>query len=200
MIRFFRSRQREEEDDASLLARFQQSGDAADLSLLYGRYVELIYSQALYYLKEVTSAEDACMEIFEQLLKKLPSQEVHNFRPWLQTVVRNHCLMELRKNKRDPIAHSEDLFMHSATWPHLIAEDTEQQQQEERLAALEQCVAALPAEQKQCIQLFYLQEGYTYLRVAEELSIELGKVRSFIQNGRRNLRICLAHRYSNLLE
>ncbi len=195
MLRFFKSRG-QAEDDATLLARFQRVRTAAALSPLFERHVDLIYGQALHYLGEAAKAEDACMDIFEHLLRKLPEQGVQNFRPWLQTVVRNHCLMQLRKEKRAPTQQSTELLVHSGVLAHLIAEPLAEE--DPRLAALQACIAALPAEQKQCVRLFYLTEGQTYLSIAEQLSLELGKVRSFIQNGRRNLRICIEKRMEKI--
>ena len=40
------------------------------------------------------------------------------------------------------------------------------------------------------IELFYLQ-GKTYKDIASQHNMQIGKVRSFIQNGRRNLKICM---------
>lgn len=195
MLRFFKSRE-QAAADATLLARFQELPSAAALSPLFERYVELIYGQALHYLKDAAKAEDACIDIFEHLLRKLPEQDIQNFRPWLQTVVRNHCLMQLRREKREPSQQSEELLVHSGALAHLLAGGLPEE--DPRLEALKACIAALPTEQKQCVRLFYLTEGQTYLSIAEQLSLDLGKVRSFIQNGRRNLRICIEKRIKTI--
>lgn len=189
MLRFLRSSRSSEQNDATLLARFQRTQNPADLTPLFERHLELIYGQCLNYLGTPSRAEDGVMEIFEHLLKKIPGQDIGNFRNWLQSVVRNFCLMQLRKEKRDPIQNSGDLIMQSESFQHLITETTEEA--EDKTAALARCMAALPEQQRICIRQFYLEKGNTYKSIAEQLQLEVGRVRSFIQNGRRNLKICL---------
>lgn len=187
MLRFLRSPRPSKVDDATLLARFQQSGQAEDLTPLFERHLELIYGQCLHYLGS-DRAEDGVMDVFEHLHKKLPGQEIGNFRNWLQSVVRNHCLMQLRKGKHDPLQNSEALLMQSESFEHLLEEENKMPDQS---AALARCLAALPDAQRDCIKRFYLQEGNTYKSIAQQLQLEVGRVRSYIQNGRRNLRLCL---------
>ena len=55
---------------------------------------------------------------------------------------------------------------------------------------MENCIEQLPDDQKQAIVLFYLKEK-CYKEIAEETNTDINKVRSFIQNGRRNLKICM---------
>lgn len=197
MMRFLRPdayKQPSEVDDATLLARFQRSKKPADLTPLFNRHLELIYGQCLRYLKAPEKAEDATMDIFEHLIKKLPDQEVANFRNWLQSVVRNFCLMQLRKEKRNPLENSGELLVHSEPFEHPVDEFDENPTNINK--DLADCLAELAEQQRQCIQRFYLADGQTYKSIAETLKLEVGSVRSYIQNGRRNLRICLESKQS----
>ncbi|MBC6995809.1 sigma-70 family RNA polymerase sigma factor [Neolewinella lacunae] len=179
-----------EVSDAELLDRFQRSGEANDLLPLYERHAELIYAVALRYLGSPQRAEDAGMEIWALLLEKLPSHRVSNFRSWLHTTVRNHCLMQLRKEKRDPLQQTDDEFVQSDRLLHLsTANETEEPGEDTR--ALYHCLKKLKEEQRRCVQLFYLREGESYQSIAEALALNVGQVRSHLQNGRRNLKICL---------
>ncbi len=179
-----------EVSDTELLDRFQRSGGANDLLPLYERHAELIYALALRYLGSPQRAEDAGMEICALLLEKLPKHEVTNFRSWLHTTVRNHCLMQLRKEKRDPLQQTDDEFVQSDRLLHLsTANETEEQGEDTR--ALYHCLKKLKEEQRRCVQLFYLREGESYQSIAEALALNVGQVRSHLQNGRRNLKICL---------
>jgi RNA polymerase sigma-70 factor (ECF subfamily) len=175
--------------DQELLAAFRQSGRAEPLAELYDRYLELSYGLCLRYLRTPAAAEDATMEVFEALLRKVPQHEIHNFRSWLHTFVRNHCLMQLRSEGRSPLHNATDDFMQSEPAVHPEEEQPWEQRAETR-AALTDCIEALKAEQRRCIRLFYL-EGYRYKEVAEALQLDLGRVRSHIQNGRRNLKSCM---------
>lgn len=177
-----------EASDADLLARFQSSGGAEDLLPLYERHAELIYALCLRYLGTPQRAEDAGMEIWAVLMEKLPKHEISNFRSWLQTTVRNHCLMQLRREKRDPLQQSDSVFMQSDRLLHLKDESNHQN---EDTRPLYHCIKRLKEEQRRCVQLFYLSEGGSYQSIAEEMNLSVGTVRSHLQNGRRNLKICL---------
>lgn len=185
MFRFLRPRSTDLSDQ-ELLARFQQSGDSEWLGRLYSRYMELSYGLCLRYLKNDTLAEDAVLNIFESLLHKVPEHEIRNFRNWLYTFVRNHCLMQLRGSKSDMTVSLDSEFMQSEPFWHPLEEYSENG----HLQYLEDCFTQLSPQQKSCVRLFYY-EGKTYKEIAEMKCHEVGKIRSYIQNGRRKLRLCL---------
>lgn len=171
--------------DLELLARFKKSGDLNSLSALFLRYASLVYGVALKYLKDRDDAKDAVMQIFEKLTQILKEHEVGNFKSWLYVTTRNHCLMQLRSKK----TKSEFLqlnFMENDLVLHLKDEP----EMEQNLIKLERCVGELDGEQKQCVTLFFLQEK-CYKEITEHTGFDLGKVKSYIQNGKRNLKICM---------
>lgn len=180
--------------DADLLARFQRTGAGEDLLPLYQRHAGLIYALGLRYLGSPQRAEDAGMEIWAVLLDKLLKHEVSNFRSWLQTTVRNHCLMQLRREKRDPLRQSEGELMQSGRLLHL-QEESNHHHPDTR--PLHHCLKQLKAEQRRCVHLFYLREGESYQSIAEKLNLTVGRVRSHLQNGRRNLKLCLEAQKEN---
>lgn len=180
--------------DAELLARFQQSGKGEDLLPLYQRHASLIYALGLRYLGSPQRAEDAGMEVWAVLLEKLPRHEVSNFRSWLQTTVRNHCLMQLRREKRDPLRQSSGELMQSDRLLHLSDESNHHHPD---TRPLHHCLKQLKEEQRRCVHLFYLQEGESYQTIAEKLNLTVGRVRSHLQNGRRNLKLCLEAKKEN---
>lgn len=193
MLRLLRNKPapKKEVSDADLLARFQSSGGAEDLLPLYERHAELIYALCLRYLGSPQRAEDAGMEIWAVLIDKLPKHEIGNFRSWLQTTVRNHCLMQLRREKRDPLQQADGALMQSDRLLHL---KNEPGPQNEDTRPLYHCIKQLKEEQRRCVRLFYLREGESYQSIAEEMNLSVGTVRSHLQNGRRNLKICLEGR------
>ena len=79
----------------------------------------------------------------------------------------------------------EQQFVESEQEMHPI--DREEHSLEE---ALKECIEQLKAEQKQCIEMFYYQKQ-CYQEIAEQLGMNEKKVKSYLQNGKRNLKICL---------
>ncbi|GAB5555035.1 MAG: sigma-70 family RNA polymerase sigma factor [Saprospiraceae bacterium] len=176
-----------EQSDADLLAHYLEKGRMDALGQLFDRYLEMLYGVCLKYLKSPEAAEDAVMSIFEQLPPKLKKHKVKDFRPWVYVLAKNHCLMELRKKKIIvPVAPE---LMQSEEVVHPIFESPNDQK-EIQLQHLEHCMEELPPKQKFCVDLFYLQ-GLSYKEIAAQQTLAVGKVRSNIQNGRRNLKNCI---------
>ena len=179
----------QDQSDEELLVIFQNSGSLDVLGELYSRYMHLVYGVSLKYLGDRDDAQDAVMNIFEKLVTDLPRHEVQNFKSWLYVITKNHCLMEFRSrkiaDKRLEGLKIEQQFMESVDEMHPI--DREDSSIED---ALKECIEQLKAEQKQCIDLFYYQK-LCYQEIAEKLYMEEKKVKSYLQNGKRNLKICL---------
>lgn len=173
-------------DDQLLLKEYQTSGDLEVLGQLYGRYMHLVYGVCLKYLKDEEASKDAVMQIFEQLIGKLKIHQVSNFKSWLYMLARNYCLMELRSSNKHEVVHLEEGFMEKDVFVHLDIEDN----RENTLTVMEKCMEKLPPEQKDTIKLFYLEQK-CYRDVADITGYDLNKVKSYIQNGKRNLKICI---------
>ncbi len=178
-------------DDQLLIAAYRQSPDLKLVAQLYQRYLDLLYGVCLKYLGEPEIAKDAVMDIFEELAQKLLRHEVGNFRGWLYTLAKNHCLMKLRSSRRTKIQSFDPDHMQTAEDLHL-KDKIEQESQFQRLSA---CIETLPADQRTVIQLFYLQDK-CYKEIEAATGLEWNKVRSHIQNGRRNLKICMQRQES----
>lgn len=172
--------------DAMLLAEYQREQRIEVLAELYQRYMELVYGVCLKYLPDAELARDAVMNIFEELVKKLHRHQVDNFKGWLYALAKNHCLMHLRSTKNIKITELGTVFVQSEENLHLNGVH----EKEGQLQSMEYCMKTLPAEQKQCVELFYL-EGKSYNEIAASTGFDWKQVRSFIQNGRRNLKICM---------
>jgi RNA polymerase sigma factor (sigma-70 family) len=171
-----------------LLAKYKQGQNQNDLANLYMRYKGLVYGVCYKYLNDSDAANDAIMDIYQELVPKCLKHDIENFAPWLHTLARNHCLMKMRKSKN--IVSFEEDFMQNDNLLHLDDEMEKVQQKEAQLNGLEKCLGLLEDAQKQSVILFYLEEK-CYNEIAEITGLDWNKVRSFIQNGRRNLKICL---------
>jgi len=170
--------------DEVQLDNYRKTGDIAVLGKLFEQYVPLIYGVCLKYLKDEDNAKDAVMGIFEELIIKVKQHDIKQFRNWVYVLSRNYCLMQLRPGKRTDHVSLDEIMEFT---PLVHPEDTNR---EETMKALERCMEKLSPVQKQSIDLFYLKEK-CYKEIADITGFTLNEVKSYIQNGKRNLKICL---------
>ncbi len=173
--------------DEELLSQFKNSGKVDYFGELYNRYIPLIYGVCLKYLKDTDKSQDAVMQLFEDLLHKINNYEILVFKTWLHSVVRNHCLNILRKENKEIITDFSSNFMESDNILHLF---TEEHTDYELFDVLKNCIDKLPEHQKKSITLFFLEE-MSYADIVDKTGYALSKVKSYIQNGKRNLKICI---------
>jgi RNA polymerase sigma-70 factor (ECF subfamily) len=189
---FFKFSGKESSDsDGWLIDKFKSTGHLEYLGSLYEKYIHLVYGVCLKYLKDRETSRDATMQIFEKLIVEIPKREIKNFKPWLHVITKNHCLMHLRSEKNrlareDKALENDHIFMESSYELHLNNESL----LDRDLDALKNCIDQLKDEQKECIKLFYLDE-LCYQEIVDATRFELKKVKSYIQNGKRNLKICM---------
>lgn len=177
--------------EAELLDTFREKGSMACLGELYKRYSHLVYGVCLKYLKDRELAQDAVMEIWEKLSKELRTREVERFPPWLHVLSRNHCLMQLRSAKNKTTQAFSEITEHVVESALEVHPTDNTDELEEQLQAMESALEGLPEEQKKCVSLFFLKK-MSYQQIVVETGYELKKVKSYIQNGKRNLKIALA--------
>ncbi len=185
MIRF-KSDHIEASDD-SLIQLFKETDRIEYATDLYSKYIELVYGVCLKYFKNEDDSKDAVMDIYEKVISKLKTHDVDYFKSWLFILSKNHCLSELRKSKR--------VFEKEIDYKKINGEEPsflpfEGDMKEAQLVKMENCIQHLIDNQKQCITRFYLKKQ-SYKDIAEQLSMSWSRVRSLIQNGRRNLKICI---------
>jgi len=185
-LSFIRNISNSGDSDKELVLLYKKNGDLKVLGELYQRYMDLVYGVCLKYLKDPELAKDAVMQVFEELVVKLRKHEVDNFKSWLHTVAKNHCLMQLRTPKNLKTTEFKGDIMQSEEDVHLNGVMSK----EANFQKMEKCLETLPAEQKLCVEMFYLQNK-CYKEIAEQTGIDWNKIRSYIQNGRRNLKICM---------
>lgn len=172
--------------DEDLLFEFKRSGDQNALAELYLRYSDLLYGVCLKYLEDAEEAKDAVMNIYQELLRKVPQHEIQHFKSWVYVLAKNYCLMQLRSARKNITINLEQHTMQSDDFSHLDSVI----EKEEAFKRLEKCIEKLPGEQKSSIQLFYY-DNKCYNEIAETTGMDWNKIRSLIQNGRRNLKICM---------
>jgi RNA polymerase sigma factor (sigma-70 family) len=174
--------------DANLLERYRTDLDARWLGELFERYRHLVFGLSLKYLKDKEEAKDATNGVFEKLISADQLPEINVFEHWIYTVSKNYCLMKLRSDER-----------RRAHIAHLRAEGQEQDEltskeiREADLVQLEQAIGQLSEAQRLCITKFYLEEK-TYKEVSDETHYSMNEVKSYLQNGKRNLKLLLTKR------
>jgi RNA polymerase sigma factor (sigma-70 family) len=172
-------------EDKDLVAEYKLTGDQQIAAKLFTRYDFLVYGVCLKYLKNPEDATDVVQDIYLQVVKKLKTHNVEAFRPWLYVLSKNHCLDILRKKNRTDfqefnpnIVYSDQIFH-----PDEVHDDS-------MMVKLMNCLEGLPSDQKECVQQFYFDKK-SYKEISDESNKNLNQVRSHIQNGRRNLKICM---------
>lgn len=171
-----------------IIEAFREKDDQEALARLYKYYMPLVYGVCLKYLKDREAAQDMVMDVYEKLLDKLKHQEIQSFKSWLYVFTKNECLMALRSKKRQKEQHFEDF--QSAIMESELINHHESEILESDLKKLETCIEKLKNAQQVSIKLFYLEKK-CYQEVSEATGEELKKVKSNIQNGKRNLKICI---------
>lgn len=184
-------RQADRNPDLDLIRQYKETKDKAVLWQLYQRYYRMVFGNCFKILKHQQESEDAVMDIFIELCEKLLAHEVKNFSSWLYRVVYNHCIGKLRKTGKIKESDIDDEkfqeeFMEIPDYDHLLDESLS----EEELLKLG--LDQLDPKQKQCVELFYYKKK-SYREIEQITGYELKKVKSFIQNGKRNLKIFISN-------
>jgi RNA polymerase sigma-70 factor (ECF subfamily) len=185
-VSFLSSNKYQELADAELVFAYKQQQNTDALGAVYQRYMDLIYGVCIKYLKDRELAKDAVLNIYEELVHKLQKHEVDNFRSWLYTLAKNHCLMYLRSPKNKPTKEFVPEVMHLEENVHLNGE----LEDEANFDKLEKCMQTLVNEQQKTVKMFYYEQK-CYKEISDLTGFDVGMVRSYIQNGRRNLKICM---------
>ena len=174
--------------DEELVERYRNSHETVYIGELYQRYTLLVFGVCMKYFKNEMAAEDASMQIFEKLITELKKHHITSFKPWLHTVVKNHCMMLFRKDsaeekKKNQLRNEAGNIVENPEEIHL----QEAADKEFILQHLKESIDELKEEQRICIELFYLKES-SYAEISLITGFNQNEVKSYIQNGKRNLK------------
>jgi RNA polymerase sigma-70 factor (ECF subfamily) len=181
--------------DTGLLEKYYRDHDNSWLGILFQRYTLLLFGVCMKYLKNEEEAKDAVQQVFMKALTELGKYKVEYFKSWIYMVAKNHCLMKLRELPgKQTAALSEQL---SAVLPEEEADlKLNLLEKEHTLELLSVTLQELSPEQKHCVTLFYLEKR-SYQEIADQTGFSLMQVKSYIQNGKRNLKILLDKKLNN---
>lgn len=180
--------------DQELLEQFYGDHDNEWLGILLQRYTLLLLGVCMKYLKNEEEAKDSVQQVFLKVIQELHKYKVEYFKSWLYMVAKNHCLMKLREKQGKYTAEITDRL---AAQP---GEETDRQallQNDHTLELMADALKELNDEQRQCVTLFYLQKK-SYQQISDETGFSMLQVKSYIQNGKRNLKILIEKKLRNL--
>lgn len=176
--------------DEELLLQFKQSGNKDLFADLFKKHVSVVYGTCLFYLQDKALAQDATMQLFEKMLEDVQKHEVKNFKAWLSFVVRNYCISQIRKN----ITYQKNIRFYAAFEYEETSYETEEKirsvDDDKMLELMHSCLPKLKEKQRVCIELFYLKNK-SYLEIVQETNYSVNEVKSYIQNGKRNLKLLI---------
>ncbi len=178
--------------DLELLEQFYADHDNEWLGILLQRYTLLLLGVCMKYLKNEDEAKDSVQQVFLKVIQELHKYKVEYFKSWLYMVAKNHCLMRLREKQGKITAEINEKL---TAQPE---EETDRQllvSNDRTLAIMEEALKELNPEQRQCVTLFYLEKK-SYQEVSDATGYSLLQVKSYIQNGKRNLKIMIERKLS----
>jgi RNA polymerase sigma factor (sigma-70 family) len=177
--------------DQELLEYYYADKNQEWIGILLQRYTLLLLGVCMKYLKDETEARDCVQQIFLKVLTEAPKYKIDYFKSWLYMVAKNHCLMRLRDKGARAMKELTDQDI-------AVQENNKQEllQHEQTYELLEEAIGELNEEQRVCVNLFYLQKK-SYQQISEQTGYSLMQVKSYIQNGKRNLKIILERKLKN---
>ena len=177
-------------DDRTLLQHFYEDGNNEWLGILLQRYTPLLFGVCMKYLKNEEEAKDAVQQVFLKSIHELQKYKVDYFKSWIYMVAKNYCLMKLRDKGKYTTEINEKVM----AAPQEGTGINQLKEKDKKLDSLSLALKDLNKEQQLCITLFYLEKK-SYQQIADETGYSLMQVKSFIQNGKRNLKL-LMQKYS----
>lgn len=176
--------------DEELVSHFKATGDKNTFAELFKKHVKVVYGTCLFYLQDKAEAQDAAMQLFEKLMIEVKNRDISNFKGWLSFVVRNHCISIIRKNK----SHQKNIksyYEFEYEQPDLETEEKINSIEDEKLLQhMSESLPLLKDKQRICIELFYLKNK-SYQDIATETDFSINEIKSYIQNGKRNLKLLI---------
>ncbi|HNR17256.1 MAG TPA: sigma-70 family RNA polymerase sigma factor [Chitinophagaceae bacterium] len=173
--------------DQELLEQFYADHNNEWLGILLQRYTLLLLGVSMKYLKNEEEAKDSVQQIFLKVIQELQKYKVEYFKSWLYMVAKNHCLMKLREKQGKLTAEINDKL---AAKPEEETDRNAMLQNDHTLELMELSLKELNPEQQQCVTLFYLHKK-SYQEVSDETGYNMLQVKSYIQNGKRNLKLLI---------
>ncbi|MEY2917274.1 MAG: hypothetical protein RIS73_988 [Bacteroidota bacterium] len=179
-------------DDNELLKKFYADHNNEWLGILLQRYTLLLLGVCMKYLKNEEEAKDAVQQVFLKAINELHKYKVDYFKSWIYMVAKNHCLMKLRDKGKYTIEINDQLM---AT-PDEATDKNNYIEKDKALTNMAEALLQLNKEQQLCVTLFYLEKK-SYQEITAQTQFSILQVKSYIQNGKRNLKLLMEKKANN---
>ena len=166
--------------DSELLEEYKASKKQKYIAELFNRYAHLIYGACLKFENKKSSCKDVVIVVFEKLMHEAKTKEIKSLKSWLYIVTRNECFQNNNKLNKDNTKNSDAGYINSI-------EDSEREISD---ATVNSALKELKEEQRICIELFYIKKK-SYNEIVLATGYNLKNVKSYIQNGKRNLKLII---------
>jgi RNA polymerase sigma-70 factor (ECF subfamily) len=170
------------ESEAELVDRLRRHGDRAAFAALYASSRRVVFTVCLHFLRDAAWAEDACHDVFVHAWERRSTLRGDCFTAWVRAMAARHSLNLLRhrsvRRRLDPEVPSP------GSMPAVERAVAARQELEQAVEVL----GSLPPEQRRVFLLRHV-EGLGYEEIAEVTGYDAGRVRSTLQNARRNFRL-----------
>ena len=182
--------------DEALLREYRRTGEEKLIATLFNRYVHLVYGTCRQFLGSNEDARDTTMLVFERILHQAKKTEIQDFPRWLYSASKNLCISRLREAEKtarykedwEILEKSKPEFMENEGFLRLYHEGSnESTGKNQRLVA---ALSQLDKGQRTCIRLFFFDKK-SYKAIARQTGYSVQQVKSYLQNGKRNLRLLL---------
>lgn len=174
--------------DQELVVEYKKTSNKEFVGELYIRYTHLVFGMCIHYLKDKDYAKDTVVHIFEKLFVELKKREVENFKVWLTFVVRNYCISELRKLQTEQLRTNN---YKNEQQSNAISDEKNEDEKNIQFQKLAYALENINPFQKKCIELFYFK-NMSYAQIVELTGFSANEVKSYIQNGKRNLKLLMS--------
>lgn len=165
--------------------------DRRSFEQLYRATSAQLFGLILRIVKQQDIANEVLQESYVKIWNRASDYSVNKAAPmtWMGTIARNHAIDTLRRGNQQPDTVDEPVD--ELVW---LAEDNpgpeEQAHDQQRNAALYQCLNQLEGKQKQAMLMAYFQ-GLTHEELSAQLATPMGTVKSWIRRGLQRLKQCL---------
>ena len=179
--------------DTELLEKFYHDKNNQWLGILLQRYTMLLFGVCMKYLKNEDDAKDSVQQVFLKIIAELHKYRVDYFKSWIYMIAKNHCLMRLRDRQGKTAV---ELREQALAWEEEPGAREVHLDKDRMLDIMSASLDELSKEQKRCVTLFYLDKK-SYQEITDSTGFSMGQVKSYIQNGKRNLKLLIERKLNN---